>query len=52
MTPEQKRQVAEIKPLVERMRAGGADDRMIRAGLIAAGWAAGAVVKAMEEKDA
>ena len=48
MTPEQQRQIAMLRGKVNSMRQGGQDDAIIRAGLIAEGWAAGAVKEAMQ----
>lgn len=48
ITPEQAETIRTVKTRVEYMRAGGARDEMIRAGLIAEGWPAAAVIKAME----
>lgn len=50
MTPEQSKQLADVRSLVERMRNGGQSDATIKAGLIAEGWPAAAVVEAMAEK--
>lgn len=47
MTPEQQRQIAALRGKVARMREGGQPDDLIRAGLIAEGWPAGAVIEAM-----
>jgi hypothetical protein len=47
MTPDQQRQIAMLRGRVNSMRQGGRDDAMIRAGLIAEGWPAGAVIEAM-----
>jgi hypothetical protein len=48
ITPEQAETLRIVKSRVEYMRAGGARDEMIRAGLIAEGWPAAAVIKALE----
>lgn len=48
ITPEQAETIRTVKTRVEYMRAGGARDEMIRAGLIAEGWPAAAVIKALE----
>lgn len=48
ITPEQAETIRTVKTRVEYMRAGGARDAMIRAGLIAEGWPAAAVIKALE----
>lgn len=47
MTPSDQRQIALLRGRVNSMRQGGRDDAMIRAGLIAEGWPAGAVIEAM-----
>ena len=48
MTPEQSKQLADVRSLVERMRNGGQSDAIIRAGLIREGWPAAAVIEAMD----
>ena len=47
MTPEQQTQVTQLRTRIKNMRAGGRTDAQIRAGLIAEGWPAGAVVEAI-----
>lgn len=51
ITPEQAETIRAVKSRVQYMRAGGARDEMIRAGLIAEGWPAGAVIKALEAEE-
>lgn len=48
MTPAQQSQITALRAKITRMREGGAQDATIRAGLIAEGWAAGAVIEAMQ----
>ncbi|HEV8034481.1 hypothetical protein [Yoonia sp.] len=50
ITPEQAETIRTVKTRVQYMRAGGARDEMIRAGLIAEGWPAAAVLAALEAK--
>lgn len=52
MTPTQQQidTMRAVKTRVEYMRAGGARDETIRAGLIAEGWPAAAVIKALEQE--
>lgn len=50
MTPSQQDTIRAVKTRVDYMRAGGARDEMIRAGLIAEGWPAAAVIEAMGAK--
>lgn len=52
MTPPQKDQVIRVGLKVKSMRMGGQDDAVIRAGLIAEGWPAAAVIEAMEREPA
>lgn len=49
MTPDQQSQVTALRAKVSRMREGKQPDDIIRAGLIAEGWAAGAVIEAMRD---
>lgn len=48
MTPNQQDQIIKVGLKVKLMRMGGQDDAVIRAGLIAEGWPAAAVIEAME----
>lgn len=49
MTPAQQSQITALRAKITRMREGGQPDDTIRAGLIAEGWAAGAVIEAMRD---